>query len=238
MPIADAAPPQVVRRVGREKTSAGVQDALRIVAGVDTRPLEARTAGAPSAADAASGEARDPRAEASTRTDRLGTTEQPRSFQDIASRLRPDLYRYAFWLSRDPSLADDLVQEALMRGWKSLHSLKDDRAAKQWLLTIVRREHARLYERKRLETVDIDEIASVEEALVTAPVDPDVAKLRHAIADLEPEYREPLVLQVLLGHGTGEIAQLMGINQGAVLTRLFRARKKLAAVLVENSPSQ
>jgi len=51
--------------------------------------------------------------------------------------------------------------------------------------------------------------------------------MRIAIFRLEEEYREPLVLQVLLGYSTKEIADLMGMQQGAVLTRLFRARARL-----------
>jgi RNA polymerase sigma-70 factor (ECF subfamily) len=51
--------------------------------------------------------------------------------------------------------------------------------------------------------------------------------VRRAIFGLEEDYREPLVLQVLLGLSTGEIAAQLGLTQGAVLTRLFRARQKL-----------
>ena len=51
------------------------------------------------------------------------------------------------------------------------------------------------------------------------------------MAKLEPEYREPLVMQVLLGYSIEEIAAVMEMNPATVLTRLFRARKKLAAAL-------
>jgi RNA polymerase sigma-70 factor, ECF subfamily len=51
--------------------------------------------------------------------------------------------------------------------------------------------------------------------------------MRRAIYALKDEYREPLVLQVLMGHSCREIAEILGLNQGAVLTRLHRARKKL-----------
>jgi len=57
--------------------------------------------------------------------------------------------------------------------------------------------------------------------------DADVDELREAIYGLGDEYREPLVLQVLMGYSTLEIAELMGLKQGAVLTRLHRARLKL-----------
>jgi len=65
--------------------------------------------------------------------------------------MRPDLLRFAHWLARDRAIAEDIVQEALLRAWRSRDALKDLGAARPWLLTIVRREHARLYERKRLE---------------------------------------------------------------------------------------
>ena len=79
------------------------------------------------------------------------------AFARLLETLRPDLVRFAFWLARDRAVAEDVVQETLIRAWKSREELKDPAAARPWLLTIVRREHARLYERKRLPTVDVDD---------------------------------------------------------------------------------
>ncbi len=140
-----------------------------------------------------------------------------------------DMYRYAAWLCRDPAIAEDVVQEALLRAWKSLDGLRDDAAAKQWVLTIVRRENARYFERKRLETVDIDNLTASQVAMLAESSDSDLDDVRQAIYRLEDDYREPLVLQVLMGHSTREIAELMDIKPGAVLTRLHRARNKLKA---------
>ncbi len=150
-----------------------------------------------------------------------------RRFEQLVGEQREDLYRYAFWLSRDSALAEDVVQDAMMRAWKSLDSLREDQAAKPWLLTIVRRENARFFERKRLETVDIDELVGAPTLHLATEQDTDTDDMRAAIFELEPEYREPLVLQVLLGHSTKEIAEIMDLSNGAVLTRLHRARKKL-----------
>ncbi len=138
-----------------------------------------------------------------------------------------DMYRYAAWLCRDPAIAEDVVQEALLRAWKSLDGLRDEAAAKQWVLTIVRRENARYFERKRLETVDIDNLTASQVAMLAESSDSDLDDVRQAIYRLEDDYREPLVLQVLMGHSTREIAELMDIKPGAVLTRLHRARNKL-----------
>lgn len=150
-----------------------------------------------------------------------------RRFDRIVTVFHPDMYRYAAWLNRDKAIAEDVVQEALLRAWKSLDALRDDDAAKPWLLTIVRRENARYFERRRLETVDIDNLTASQAALLAEAPNEELAELREAIFELDDDYREPLVLQVLMGYSTTEIGELMGLKQGAVLTRLHRARLKL-----------
>lgn len=150
-----------------------------------------------------------------------------RRFDRLVGVYYEDVFRYAAWLCRDRAIAEDVVQEALLRAWKSLDSLRNDDAAKSWLLTIVRRENARYFERKRLETVDVDNLAPSQEAMLAEAPDEDTGAVRQAIYALEDDYREPLVLQVLMGLSTKEIATQMELTQGAVLTRLHRARAKL-----------
>jgi RNA polymerase sigma-70 factor (ECF subfamily) len=144
--------------------------------------------------------------------------------------LRPDLLRFAHWLARDRAIAEDIVQEALLRAWRSRDALKDQTAARAWLLTIVRREHARLYERKRLELVALDDAVEPEGMPSPAGPDSDLDSLRTSILKLPLEYREPLIMQVLGGFSTSEIAQELSLSSTAVLTRLFRARNKLRAM--------
>jgi len=152
-------------------------------------------------------------------------------FARLCEELRPDLYRFAYWLARDRAVAEDVVQEALLRAWRSRDSLAESGAARPWLLTIVRREHARLYERKRHDTVSVDALVESESAELAAAVDQETTDVRRAILALEDDYREPLVLQVLMGLSTQEIADQLGLTQAAVLTRLFRARHKLRRAL-------
>jgi RNA polymerase sigma-70 factor (ECF subfamily) len=106
-------------------------------------------------------------------------------------------------------------------------ALQDERAARPWLLTIVRREHARLYERKRLELVSLDDAIEIAPSPGTEESEDQLFVLRHAIMRLPIRYREPLVLQVLGGFSTEEIARELQLSSTAVLTRLFRARNKL-----------
>jgi len=153
--------------------------------------------------------------------------ERRQRFDRLVAVYYMDMFRYAAWLCRDRSIAEEVVQEALLRAWKSLDALRDAAAAKQWLLTIVRRENARYFERRRLETIDIDNLTASQSALLAEAPNEELNDLREAIYGLEDDYREPLVLQVLMGYSTSEIAEMMGLKQGAVLTRLHRARLKL-----------
>lgn len=158
------------------------------------------------------------------------TSALPVSFVHVVETLRPELLRFAQWLARDRAVAEDIVQEALLRAWRSHGELRDTQAVRSWLLTIVRREHARLYERKRLELTNLDEAIAREDADLADPGDGELVALRLAILKLPPEYREPLVMQVLGGFSVAEIAQELQLTNAAVLTRLFRARNKLRAV--------
>jgi RNA polymerase sigma-70 factor, ECF subfamily len=148
------------------------------------------------------------------------------SFETMVRALAPDLYRFAYWLCRDRTTAEDLVQETFRRAWQSWPNLRDERAAKAWLLTVLRREHARLYARTRPELAEPGEVESIALDQISAAVE-----MRDALAKLPAGYREPLLLQVLFGLGAGEIAEHMAISEAAVLTRLSRARQTLRRML-------
>ena len=167
--------------------------------------------------------------------DPVGGNQRRARFQALCQSLRPDLLRFAFWLARDRALAEDVVQETMIRAWKAQDSLLDEGAAKPWFLTIIRREYARSFERKRFVTVDVEELIAKEEPMLAAADDQELMELRAAIFKLPGEYREPLVMQVLMGYSTAEIAAELGLSNAAVLTRLFRARKQLRVMCGEDT---
>ena len=168
-----------------------------------------------------------PESPVSSISERLPGPDVPAPLAGLFESLRPDLLRFAQWLARDRAVAEDIVQESMLRAWRSRDALKDPAAARAWLLTIVRREHARLYERKRLELVSLEEVAESVDAPRPPGPDGDLLALRYAMMKLPIDYREPLLLQVLGGFSTEEIAHELGLSATAVLTRLFRARNKL-----------
>ncbi|HEY2677886.1 MAG TPA: sigma-70 family RNA polymerase sigma factor [Steroidobacteraceae bacterium] len=167
--------------------------------------------------------------------DEVGGNRRRARFQALCQTLRPDLLRFAFWLSRDRALAEDVVQESMLRAWKAQDSLLDENAAKPWFLTIIRREYARTFERKRLITVDVDDLIAKEEPVLAAAEEQDLSEMRAALFKLPDEYREPLLLQVLMGYSTAEIARELDLSGPAVLTRLFRARQQLRVLCGEDA---
>lgn len=154
------------------------------------------------------------------------------NFESLVRSYSAELYRYAYWLCRDRFMAEDLVQETFARAWQSWEGLRDDKAAKSWLYTILRNERARSFERKR---IDIDDAVELDGLIDRTSAGPhEEIEMRQMLGALPRGYREPLVLQVLGGYSCAEIAKIMDISEGAVMTRLTRARlavRKLPGVV-------
>nr|WP_319535196.1 sigma-70 family RNA polymerase sigma factor [uncultured Vibrio sp.] len=155
--------------------------------------------------------------------------DKQRKYESLVRGYHRDLYRYAYWLSKDKAVAEDLVQETCLRAWKSLDSLLDEKAAKSWLITILRRENARRFERKQFDLVDIDDYGN--DAKVNDDPHHQQEWLQAQIMKLEVEYREPLFLQVVGGFSGEEIGDILELNKNTVMTRLFRARNQLKEML-------
>lgn len=142
-----------------------------------------------------------------------------------------DLYKYALWLCRDKNMAEDVMQETFLRAWKALDNLREAKAAKGWLFTIFRREHARQFERKQLLYTDVESMDTLTDGLMGYDDRPEAFALRNALKRLPAEYREPLEMQILGGFSCKEIASILDVSSSAVMTRLFRARKKMRHLL-------
>ena len=147
------------------------------------------------------------------------------------------MFRYALWLCGNREIAEDLVQEAFARAWKNLHQLKDGNKEKAWLMTIVRNENARRFQRIQPDLVDIEEHAWSMSADSGLEPEEQVERriLRKAMLELEEEYREPLVMQVVHGFSCREIAEALELSENAVMTRIFRAKQKVKAALTETA---
>jgi RNA polymerase sigma-70 factor (ECF subfamily) len=157
-------------------------------------------------------------------------------YEALVNVFSADLYRYAYWICHDPDIAQDLVQETCLRAWKSLDSLLDDKSAKGWLFTILRRENARRFERKQHPLVDIEDHEIADSSDLNQEMDSEL--LLRKISALSDEYKEPLLLQLIAGFSAEEIGQQLDLNKNTVLTRLFRAKNLLKSSLTSVTTSE
>jgi RNA polymerase sigma-70 factor (ECF subfamily) len=147
-------------------------------------------------------------------------------------------YNLARWLTRSDSDAEDVVQEACLRALNSFASFQRGRDARPWLLKIVRNTcYTWLRQNRAHEFVaSTDEMPHEPPASDASPEtlliqNADSRALRRALEDIALEYREALVLRELEGLSYKEIAELLGVPIGTVMSRLSRGRKDLCRIL-------
>ncbi|RRJ84046.1 sigma-70 family RNA polymerase sigma factor [Aestuariirhabdus litorea] len=154
-------------------------------------------------------------------------------FNSLVEAYQKPLYRYGYWLCGDRAIAEDLVQETFLRAWRGLASLHNPEAAKPWLITILRRENARRFQRKSLDYSDLP-METIADERSGSGFSAEIESLRVGIAGLEPLYREPLLLQMVMGFTQEEIARAMELPSNTVATRLRRARLQLRDLLMDD----
>jgi RNA polymerase sigma-70 factor (ECF subfamily) len=136
-------------------------------------------------------------------------------------------YRYA----SNPSEAEDIAQDALLRAWRRRSTLRDSERRNQWLATIVRNEAFRQHARVKPDltaTVELLEGAEDEQVLATV----ETADLHAALAGLSERDRQLLEMRYEEDMTQAMIARRLGIPEGTVKVRLHRARDKLRRAYV------
>jgi RNA polymerase sigma-70 factor (ECF subfamily) len=134
-------------------------------------------------------------------------------------------YRYA----SNPSEAEDIAQDALLRAWRRRSTLREANRRNQWLATIVRNEAFRQHARVRPEpTSTIELFEGEEDRRVVAAV--ELADLHAALGRLDERERQLLEMRYREDLTQGAIADKLGIPEGTVKVRLHRARNKLRRV--------
>ncbi|NNE67815.1 MAG: sigma-70 family RNA polymerase sigma factor [Pyrinomonadaceae bacterium] len=161
---------------------------------------------------------------------RKDTPELLKDFEDEAMPFTQDLFRVAMFLKRNRDMAEDLVQETMMQAFKSFHRYKLGTNCKAWLTTIMYNTHYKqLKKQTRMQLVeDKDELiaktvpfeASVPERIT----DEDVLEALEKVPD---HFKEIVVLCDVEGFSYKEIASIMDIPIGTVMSRLHRGRKVL-----------
>jgi RNA polymerase sigma-70 factor (ECF subfamily) len=146
---------------------------------------------------------------------------------------RAQLYRVAYSWCHNPALADDIVQETLIKAYKKADQLRDPKAAKSWLFSILSNCYNDHFRRNR-ETEDIDNVVMVDESCPETQSRQlqIVDKVRAAVEKLGEGQRQVLTLVDLEGFSYVEVSSILNIPIGTVMSRLCRARKTLKGMLL------
>lgn len=164
------------------------------------------------------------------------------AFQERLEQIRPRLYRMAYSWSHNAALADDLVQETLVKGLKNVKQLHDLERLDSWLFSILTncwRDHFR--QNKEMEDVDeMEDYRCVNESTPESEHAQSqiVSRVRMAVAKLPLGQRQVVTLVDLEEFSYIEVAAILEIPIGTVMSRLCRARQTLHTHLLELAPPQ
>ncbi len=171
-------------------------------------------------------------------------------FAKQAMEFAPQLYSAALRMTRNPADAEDLVQEAYLRGFRSFHTFQEGTNLRAWLFRILTNAYINNYRAKqrRPQESDLGEIEdlylyrrlgsmetaaaamSAEEQFLDLFTDDEV---KQALEDLPDNFRLPVLLADVEGFAYKEIAEMLDIPIGTVMSRLHRGRKAMQRALYE-----
>lgn len=158
-------------------------------------------------------------------------TDDPR--QQLVAAI-PSLRAFAMSLSGNPSRADDLVQETLMKAWASIGSFEEGTNLRAWLFTILRNVYYSEHRKRRREVQDVDGVISAQLSTpANQPSHMDLQDFREVLAQLPEDQREAIVLVGAAGCSYEEAADICNCAVGTVKSRVSRARTRLAQLLGE-----
>jgi RNA polymerase sigma-70 factor (ECF subfamily) len=159
------------------------------------------------------------------------TTPHPDPRDEIADHLAA-MRAFALSLTRDPSAADDLVQDTVVKAWTNIGSFRPGTNMRAWLFTILRNHFYTLRRRRSRETGDVDGLLAAR--LAEKPAHDGRLALRDfaiAFGKLPDEQREALVLVGASGFSYEEAARMTCVPAGTVKSRANRGRRRLADLL-------
>src|SRR5256714_4069955 len=168
------------------------------------------------------------------------------AFEELVLRHRDKIYARAFSMMRNEEEAIDLSQEAWVKGWQRLKQFQGESSFGTWMTRIVINlclDQLRKHKRQRTESIEAmdEDSGGVERQMPVITVNPTAGlertelrqRIDKALAKLSYEHRTVMVLHEFEEMEYKEIAKSMGCSIGTVMSRLFYARRKMAAILAD-----
>lgn len=156
-----------------------------------------------------------------------GVPVNEQDFSQLVLENQDMLFRVAYTILHHKEDCKDALQDALLKAWGSIRTLKSTDAFRGWMIRIVINCSRDILRKRKIKTVEINEDIPLPQDRV------EDEALAQALLRLDEGLRLPITMYYTEGLSVAEIALVMRIPQGMVKNRLFRGRKKLAALLKE-----
>jgi RNA polymerase sigma-70 factor (ECF subfamily) len=177
----------------------------------------------------------------------MNTKEQ---FTSDAMQYAPQLFSTALRMTRNRSDAEDLVQETYIKGWRSFHTFEEGTNLRAWLFRIMTNTYINKYNAQKrkgteVELDDIEELflykrlGSIDQSQLSSSAEDQMLNLftddevKNALESLPEDFRVPVLLSDVDGFAYKEIAEMLEIPIGTVMSRLHRGRKAMQKMLYE-----
>jgi RNA polymerase sigma-70 factor (ECF subfamily) len=171
-------------------------------------------------------------------------------FTSDAMQYVPQLFSTALRMTRNRSDAEDLVQETYIKGWRSFHTFQEGTNLRAWLFRIMTNTYINKYNAKKrkgteVELDDVEELflykrlGSIDQSQLSSSAEDQMLDLftddevKNALESLPEDFRIPVLLSDVDGFAYKEIAEMLEIPIGTVMSRLHRGRKAMQKMLYE-----
>ena len=173
-----------------------------------------------------------------TSSPKCNTDRDLSAFEASALPYFRDVYRTARYVTGHSAGAEDLTQDVFLQAWKSFHRFEPGTNCKAWLMTILFymcQHHRRQMRRSKVVSwaPQHDDLCAIPPAQLSARMDQPLVQALHA---LPAPYRSVLVLAEVYEYSYSEIAVIMRVPIGTVMSRLSRGKKRLRDLLYQNEP--
>jgi RNA polymerase sigma-70 factor, ECF subfamily len=172
--------------------------------------------------------------------DRGAEPQAPAAFEATILPHLDSVFRFAMWLIRDRTEAEDIVQETLTQALQSFHRFQPGTNARAWVLTILRHVRSNWVRarRRRPEVAEPDDRLDTLPAVEVTPQEVTDEEVLSALKHLPPEFQEAIVLADVEELSYKEIASVLEIPIGTVMSRIHRGRRLLRTALAEYAAAQ
>jgi RNA polymerase sigma-70 factor (ECF subfamily) len=162
------------------------------------------------------------------------------AFRVLFDLFHDRLYRIAYYMTKDPHLSQDVVQETFLKAFRNMDNVKDGKIMGSWLAVIATNTAIDLLrDRKRRNEVSVgSEIDTIDEQqphrlfiAEEAELTFELERVRQGLNEISPEHRQALILRYEAGLSYLEMAEMLDVTEGTIKSRIHRAKERLRSIL-------